>query len=215
VPQVTPDFTFANGATADGDQVQDVLSEIVAAVNGLDGENLSTALAEYLGISKSGSPRRGKTIIATEEARTDTAYGLMTTPDRVSGIVLPTDGVLLVTYHAMWKNSVGSAGRAAVFLGANQAKYGASNGGAPAVAEATGHGATGYDWLATVSTGPVLGTVNSANAVTGGITTGMSMIGTAALFAAAGTYDVSVQFKATSGSVTVKERRLYVAAVGY
>lgn len=32
---------------------------------------------------------------------------------------------------------------------------------------------------------------------------------------AAGTYDVSVQFKASSGSVTVKERKLWIVSMGF
>jgi hypothetical protein len=33
-------------------------------------------------------------------------------------------------------------------------------------------------------------------------------------FAAAGTYNISVQYKATSGSITAKERKLWVAVLG-
>ena len=35
------------------------------------------------------------------------------------------------------------------------------------------------------------------------------------VFAAAGTYDISVQFKASSGSVTVKNRKLWVWTMGF
>jgi hypothetical protein len=35
------------------------------------------------------------------------------------------------------------------------------------------------------------------------------------VFAAAGTYDVSVQFKASSGSITAKSRKLWVSSVDY
>ena len=38
-------------------------------------------------------------IIATEESRTNTAYGPLATPDVVKGIVLPTDGLIVVGYR--------------------------------------------------------------------------------------------------------------------
>jgi hypothetical protein len=47
--------------------------------------NLATAVDTKLGSA-------GKSIIATEETRTNVAYGTLTTPDVVTGIVLPTDG---------------------------------------------------------------------------------------------------------------------------
>jgi hypothetical protein len=60
-------------------------------------------------------------------------------------------------------------------------------------------------------------------AYTGDVTTGQllgrnlaaTLMGLAVVFAAAGTYDVSIQFKSASGSVTAKERKLWVEAVSF
>jgi hypothetical protein len=79
----------------------------------------------------------GKSIIATSEARTNTAYGLLTTPDRVTGVVLPTSGLIAVAYQATWQESVATAGRAAVFLASTQLKRNVAGSG-PVVQEAFG-----------------------------------------------------------------------------
>lgn len=42
-----------------------------------------------------------------------------------------------------------------------------------------------------------------------------NQFGFVVLFAAAGTYDVSVQFKSSSGTVTAKERKLWVWTMGF
>lgn len=176
----------------------------------------------------------GKSIIATEQSRTNVAYGLLGTPDRVQDIVLPTDGLIFALYQAQWKSSNGfGAAWAAFFLGSNQLKVDAhpQTGGAPVVQEAGGPGpadtyamlgtgaASGWNsagvglnsWLGNdlvakgndVSTGQIIGT--------GPNTSGQRVAsGPVAIFAAAGTYDLSVQFKASVGSVTAKNRKLWV-----
>jgi hypothetical protein len=161
---------------------------------------------------------RGKSIIDTEEARTNTAFGLLTTPDQVTGIVMPTDGKLCIAYQALWKNSVASAAQAAIFLGANQLKIHSSIGGAPVVISAGGVGPV--NTYAVLHSSPATGLTShddptaALSAVTTGQLIGCSGTtfagGVAEIFAAAGTYDVSVQFKASSGSVTAKERKLWV-----
>jgi len=164
---------------------------------------------------------RGKSIIATEEARTNVAYGLLTTPDQVSGIVMPTDGLICVAYRANWKNSVASAGRAAVFLGANQLQKTPQTTAAPTVQEASGNGSANVYRPLVSDPRWGLSQSDSSTAYTGDVTTGQLMQGynfseggqaggAMLIFAAAGTYDVSVQFKSSSGSVTVKERKLWV-----
>lgn len=172
-------------------------------------------------------PTRGKSIIATSETRTNTAFGLMTTPDRVQNIVLPTSGLIFVAYQALWQESVLNAASAALFLGSNQIKQ-AAPGGAPAVTAAT-LGGTAGNWspisssqvglssyasggigssTSDVTTGQVVGLPN-------GLATGNYFGAPAVVFAAAGTYDVSIQFKASSGNVLVKERKLWVWSMGF
>jgi hypothetical protein len=185
-----------------------------------------------LGLTAGGIVRRGKSIIATEESRANTAYGLLTTPDRVSGIVLPADGLICVAYHALWKESVDLAARAAIFVGANQLKQRAVN-GPPTAQEAVLNASSGLNFYTTLTSVPIglNGNVSTAALTSDAsvVTTGMSVAGgdtNAAtldaagggpcyIFAAAGTYDISVQFKASSGSVTVKDRKLWVWTMGF
>jgi hypothetical protein len=141
----------------------------------------------------------GKSVIATSEARTNVAYGTLTTPDQVSSIVLPTDGVICVLFQATWQESVADTGRAAIFIGANQLKVASD-----------------------IKTGQAIGvtltTVGNLNQEINGTnkTLADSQVGgPCSIFAAAGTYVVSVQFKSSSGSVTVKNRRLLVWAMGF
>lgn len=188
-------------------------------------EKLSDALASKLGISKGGIVKRGKSIVATEESRTNVAYGLLTTPDRVQSIVVPTDGLLAIGYFAQWKNSIASAGRAAIFIGANQlVTSGGGAGAGPVVSEATGNStADTYSQLVSSQESGILSnsaTVNlAAPATTGHLLSSSGSVsggsGVAIVFVAAGTYDISIQFKATSGSVTVKERKLWVRAIEF
>jgi hypothetical protein len=223
MPDVTLPHTFSNGTPADANQVNANLDAIVAAVNALDDANLASALATALGVTQAGNVRRGKSIIATEESRTNVAYGMLTTPDRVSGIVLPTDGLIFVGYHALWKESVDNAARAALFIGSNQLKVAVEN-GAPTAQEAALNASSGVGFYVPLASAPVglLGvaggalTVNSSLVTTGlAVVDGLANGGVCAIWAAAGTYDVSVQFKASSGSVTAKDRKLWVWTMGF
>jgi hypothetical protein len=182
----------------------------------------------------------GKSVIATSEARTNVAYGTLTTPDQVSSIVLPTDGVICVLFQATWQESVADTGRAAIFIGANQLKVASDiNAGAVTQAGRTGSAATNRDtplishplglaglngnaYTGDVTTGQAIGvtltTVGNLNQEINGTnkTLADSQVGgPCSIFAAAGTYVVSVQFKSSSGSVTVKNRRLLVWAMGF
>lgn len=214
----------------------------MATAAGFRAAQLDPAILQALGINDGTTVRRGKSIIATSEARTNTAYGLMTTPDRVSGITLPTDGLIAVAYKATWQESVSAAGFAAIFLGANQLQALTSAGGNGLQCARTAAGAPNIDRILTssavglvtagqaagnaaadVTTGQVAGLIGDTVGVTYGIGSfgvrsgddGLGAGGVVYIEAAAGTYDVSVQFKSTSGSVTVKNRRLRVWAISF
>lgn len=177
-----------------------------------------------LGLSESGTTRRGKSIIATSQATGSATYTTLATPDLVT-VTLPTDGLLYITYHATWSQTVASAARAAIFLSATQLKGSDGNTGVPVVSEAgcsatanqdhalytSGGGLVGNDqtggW-SDVTTGQVIGQVL-------GVGGGSAPGGQIEVFAAAGTYDVSVKFKASSGTVTASNRKLWVKAEGY
>jgi hypothetical protein len=220
------------------------INAILADYNGnITDANLSAAAAisaakladaAKLGLTDGATIRRGKSIIATTEARTNTAYGLMTTPDRVTGLVLPTDGLIAVLYQATWAESVAGAAAAEIFLGSN-AVVAATYAGQIAVNAALG-GATpgGFCPLATdggglvsfsanpgsygsdVTTGQIVGLADPSHSETSPFS-GQALVraGPCYIFAAAGTYDVSVQFKASSGSVTAKNRKLWAWTTGF
>lgn len=192
------------------------------------------ALLASLGANIGGNVASGKSIIPTEEIRSNTAYGLMTTPDRVQSVVMPTNGRIRVSFQAMVKNSVSNAGRVALFIGSNQHKV-AADGGLQVqetkVKTANTYYAVGSfpGGLAFSGSGPYPGDATTGQAVGVGSSTGLAVsffIGTTEvtsdgfvggaceIFAAAGTYDISVQFKASSGTITAKERKLWVEAKG-
>lgn len=233
---VTLPYTLTAGQPENVNQLMSNLTTLKDAINtmqaaGVTADMLAAVVAAYVGVSQTGTVRRGKSVIATEEARTNVAYGKLTTPDQVSSVVLPTDGLICVAYHAMFKNSVTTAGRAAIFLGANQVKTADNGTAAPVVAEENGGNSAVdtyrplYSGAGGGSGGTGLSLASSATAYTGDVTTGQLLgeVGAASaptpgpvyIFAAAGTYDVSIQFRSTSGSVTVKERKLWVWTMGF
>jgi hypothetical protein len=156
-----------------------------------------------------------KSIIATEQERTNTSLGLLTTPDEVT-IVLPENGLIAVAYQALWEQSVSGAGRALLFLGENAVKI--TNGTGPATpSSATFTGASGeFTPLATSPLGLVSINASSGKAYeTTGTFVGIEgkTGGPCYIFAAAGSYKVSVRFSSTSGSIKAKERKLWAWAV--
>lgn len=184
--------------------------------------------------------QRGKSIIATTESRTNVAYGTLTTPDQVSGIVLPTDGLIMVFFQAMWQESVANAARAAIFVGANQLQAQLPSNLAPVTVAAardsgsspnfdtplhsTPAGLVSYTTSggasADVTTGQIVGALNGTapkeDSGAGLIPGATGPIGGPCyIFAAAGTYDISVKFKSSSGSVTAKNRKLWVRALSF
>jgi hypothetical protein len=189
---------------------------------------------------------RGKSIIATTESRTNTAYGTLTTPDSVS-VTINTGDLVVVQFQALWQESVARAARAAIFVGANQLKATSVQFGSPTVIAAhTAASATTAVYVPLFSDprGLLSAQSEGAPSVTDDVTTGQ-VAGMAAVHTAlgpalelggvpstlpadsggggniaidnlpAGTYTISVQFKSSSGSVTVKNRRLRVWTVAF
>lgn len=193
------------------------------------GSAVSDDAADATGINQDGVIRRGKSIVSTEEVITSVSFALAPTPDRVQSVVLPTDGLIRIGYNAMWKSSVNNTAQAAIFIGSNQLKVAQINGTTPFAqgASLNINSANHYNVLVTnpgglqgISSG--LGASDYAGPVTTGQAIGtLDQPGTTYIggfvevFAAAGTYDISVQFKSSSGTVTVKERRLWVEAIGF
>jgi hypothetical protein len=213
---------------------------------------LTDALRDVLGVNGS-TIHRGKTIIATEESRINAAYGLMTTPDRVSSVAVPTNGQVFLAYSALWKESVSGAARAAIFIGSNQLKVRSVASGGPVIQAAATNGSTPDTYGALQSFAAGLFTTHTKDnaAHTSDVNTGQALAMAAEFASAAtpnrmvhelggvvqelnltngsgdhsglvlgghciikglpaGTYDFSVQFKASSGTITTKERELNV-----
>lgn len=214
----TYDFAQLLNTPEDWNKAQTSFNEIRAIVNALDGSNvqdnslsqekLIQALREHLGVNGGGQTRRGKSIIATEETRNSTAFGTMTTPDQVANVVLPSDGVILVSYYGHLRASIAGTAQFALFVGASQADDVLGN----AQASLAASSATSYRPMVVAESGCVQGTGASAST---GIGAPRITATPAVIAAPAGTYTVSVQFKATSGTVTVRDRRLFVEAKGF
>src|SRR4051812_30091952 len=79
-------------------------------------EDMETRLAAYTdrpGRSVSG----GKSVVSAPGTRANVAYGALTNgPDEVAGVVLPTDGLIVVWYFATWQESVTNTARASIFV---------------------------------------------------------------------------------------------------
>lgn len=216
---------FMNGGDllpSDLDSIQEELGNQIASVSVAGGFN-------------GGGVRRGKSIIAAAGTRTNAAYGALSNgPDQVANVVLEQDGLITVGFQAIWQESVAGAANAAIFLNANQLVAGYAGVTSPLVQQASmyGSGTPGRDQVLASNELGLGGTATagpSAN-YTGDATTGQVLgggyadtgpgtpnraFGFCAIFAAAGTYTVSVQFKASSGTVTVKNRRLWVKTEGF
>lgn len=197
-------------------KVDTALENIKSHLNGKETiaeEQLDAATKSKLAAKATGLESQ-KSIIATEETRESASYGTLTTPDEVT-VTLPENGLIAVAYQATWKESVSGAGRGAIFLGASQLKTAEAGGPALGQAEAKIGGGTGFVPLSSGGTG--LKSVEPSSGYTGDVTTGQAIgtvgsvvsTGPCYIFAAAGTYKVSVQFKASSGKVTVKSRKLW------
>jgi len=224
--------TVGNPNSTEDPKIASGLTTIQTVINGnLDSSNLAASVLTSAGIN-SGTKVKGASIIATTETRTNTAFGTLTTPDQVTGIQLAANGMLAIWYHATWQESSAGHGQAAIFLNAVQlSTYDESFASPIAQVAVTGGVASPNQdmMLATYNGG--LCSVQSASAAlpyTGDVALGQVLAvtndnggfnqrtgGPCYAFATAGSYTVSVQYAASSGSVTAKNRRLYVQALSF
>jgi hypothetical protein len=223
--------------------VQTLASASDTLLHAITSDLFVTTLREKLGVSDTSLARRGSSIIPTEEGRTSSTFGLLTHPDQVLDVVLPTDGLIFISYFALWKESTVGQAHAALFLdgpgGLNQLAVDSVESSTPSIsaAEALISGAAGtqdrYVPLVAYPGGLGSNDGSSSNTPSNGasvLTTGQAVAaavadsnsglakrgGLLAVFAGAGTYDVSVRFRATGGAtVTAKERRLWVWTMGF
>jgi len=197
---------------ADVEANDNALAEVI---NGkLDNENI--AASANIARSKLEGGAQGiagtwytPTIVATEQTRESATFGTLSTPDEITGVVVPTNGTIRVGFTAVWKSSVAAAGRAALTL----------NGAAIATvlnvstAEESTVGTT-FHALSTAG----LGSGTPKILLTGAEVSSLSAVGASWVeieALTAGTYSLAIQFRATSGSVTVKERKLKAEVHGF
>lgn len=217
-------FTLQAGTPENVGHVESNFQDVRSWANGnIDGVNMTTGAKEFLALNDGTTVRRGKTIIASAENTTSTTYTTLTTPDQVSNVVLPTDGLIYIWYTALWFDTVASAARAAIFIGANQLRAYSVGGGGPIPQETVLDTANRTALFNTGTHGLDSGDTPIAN-LAAPVTTGQILGGTRTLdvrsgacvvYAAAGTYDISVQFKTSSGTLTASNRKLWVEAKGF
>lgn len=181
--------------------------------------------------------------ISAEQSKTSTSFVTMETADEIKEVVVPENGLLFLNYRAMWKSSEAGSGDAAIFIGSNQYKVRVDEANEPATVSAvTRSGISGFHPLVTKGTAGVLAMKPSSSSsvdVTTGQGIGSIGLGTEGPFSeirvantkysgyslsgdsgfcimsmAAGTYNISIKFKASSGSVTAKERLLQIGVLG-
>lgn len=190
---------------------------------------------DKLALNDTTHARRGALSIATTQSTSSTTYTTLTTPDQIPNVILPANGLIAVAYQATWQESVTGGARAAIFIGANQLMTNLGvNPHLSAGAKQIG-ASTNIDTMLVSTPWGLAGTPGSGS--TGDVTTGQTIgsntnvtvyseldgtvIGLAGaggicyIFAAAGTYTISVKYKASSGSVTAKNRRLWVWSFGF
>jgi hypothetical protein len=174
------------------------------------------------------SGSRGATNIAASQSTSSATYTTLTTPDQVTNVVLPTNGLIMVLYQAMWQETIANTARAQLCLGATQVEI-ASNNGGPQIGVTIaliGGTANNNTPLSTYSGGlksmPSNAHNSTADVTTGQVVGGYDVTvpatvgGPCYIFAAAGTYTVSVQFAVVSGgTVTAQQRKLWVQALSF
>lgn len=205
--------------------------------------SLVPAVAEAVGINSPGIVRGGSSIIAAEGEYGAVGYGKMATPDRVQNVVVPANGLLRISFSALVKTEGPGAAQIAVFIGANQLKIPHPNGAAEVqaawIAAASGFwtplvsgpaglacASVGAADSTLVTTGQIIGAQGNLNKQffvdRAGVFTPLNVAGATIdpyyggfIFAevAAGTYEVSIQYKMPEGGVIkAKERKLRARA---
>lgn len=221
--------TLTAGQPENVSQVQQNFVDARTVLNGgLDGDNVSTATAQALGLTTTAAApggaavRRGKSIIATAENIAGTSYATLTTPDRVASLVVPSNAIVWVSFWCELLKTVGGAGESGsvgLFFGANQVKSrfgtapasGVSGGLFEGLTLLSGAGTPQACIAFTDYVDPGISSLTSSSGEPVDDTTNGHPVGAfVPLVIAAGTYTVEMRFKKTAGAtVAVSKRRLY------
>lgn len=202
--------------------VNSVANEQLAG--GIEGSKLAEGTIERKQLKAEAKPVTWYTpkIIATEESRTNAEFGTLTTADEIKEVVLPENGLMMIGYTCAMKDTLtpGQAGRVGMFLGADQIKAAAGSGGSVSVEANCLAAANTFNKVVSTFYGLAEGAAASSADVTTGQVLGMYGAssyggGFMVVYAAPATYNVSAKFKCNeAGTVTVKERKLWVAVLG-
>lgn len=178
-------------------KVRNALSDLI------DYHNELLTSENKLDLSASGFKWYPPKIIATEQTRENTNFGFLATEDKIENVVLNSNGLIVISYSALFRSSIANAGRMGIFLGNNQILM-------DGIAL---EGATNSTFSTAIRTANSIGGLVKESVAGVYPTTGYGT-GRIEVFAAAGTYTIGVKYKATSGSVSVSERKLWVRTEG-
>jgi hypothetical protein len=164
--------------------------------------------SQALGLATPVNKGRGKAIIATTEARTNTVFGYMPTPDLVSGLVVPSDALAYIAWTGEIMQSVAAAaGFQYVVNGSlvGSVQNDAALGGTGSFAPQAG------TWT-TINASPAGALQYSSY---NGLSSTPNVFNPTGIILTPGTYDFGIQFKATSGSVSVRNRKFLVWTMAF
>jgi hypothetical protein len=198
------------------------LTAIQTGINGqLDELNLTTGLQQRLGLNSGSQVGRGKIVTATSQALPVDTLGSMPTPDKITGLVLPTDGMIVVSYYARWTALLSASGNhVGVAIDINGQTQGAAN-GTMAVLEAlssVGGSPAGQNIAGEVQglsiTNGAAGSTLSGSVPSAGLRLGSLL----AFDLPAGTYNVEAKWRrlsAATSSGSAQDRHLRAFIVGF
>lgn len=217
--------TFVSGGNIVPADVNAIQDQYIRAANiGVDDLDKAT-FAEKVGLSQSAAAAGGAAVrrdfvtIDGAETRTDINYGYLATPDRIQNIVVPSNGLVLISYEAIWKTT-SAACNAQILFGAGPLQRLTSVNVWGDVSAQLAVNPTLEQYLTTSSLFGMITTTGTGYDgeadITTGLVVGQSQGGFIPVYADPGTYDIGVQYRdGLGGTVTVKRRRLIVVTIGF
>lgn len=154
----------------------------------------------------------GKSVIATEQSRTSGIEAVLTTPDRVAGVVVPADALVEVYFEADIKESSADAATVVLMIGTTAVAVAVDMQTTSTVPAGTYGGIHTSGVGGGEGSGPIavgLGGLSFWNLVPS--SSAASSINPVVCRVNAGTYDIEARYAASGGAtVTAKNRRLIV-----
>lgn len=169
-----------------------------------------------------------KSIIAAEQTR-GTGLDYLGTPDKVTGIVVPPNGLIVVLFMALVKNTSGFEGKAAIVIDDDPVTRWQGGGGGPGENERYFPNDAG-EYKALVTTGAGLATVSDSGTPEQTAPSGPHIVGLDdsvsgdqrqlggpcyIVHPAGGEVDVGIQFGGDSGTTSAKNRCLWVWSMAF